>query len=136
MTGNPLWDLVISVLGIALVVGLIRLMFPAVASRFIESDILNYLKNEEPDFVPVHWHRGENLVLLADRDWRTLLIVRPLTGYLIHRRLAFTDITLSETVEGTTTLDLKDRTFGRVDLGAGLSPQWRQQLTFHHTERS
>ena len=128
MTGNPIGDLVISVFGIALIVGLVRILFPARAPARSPDDLAAYLRREEPDFEVGHWLHTDNAILVSDRIGADLIIIIAHGGDLVHRRVSHSGLRIEIDAKGapggTARLDPGDPTFGTLDLPLPLPPEW------------
>jgi len=114
MTGNILIDLAISVVAIAILVGLSRLMFPAAAADFGQRPAAARLAFDEPDFAPVRWALDRaSGVAIADNGAGEFALVRVKGGALLTRRLWAGAVTVQYR-DGYLCIDLHDMTIRPV----------------------
>ena len=118
MTGNVLIDLAISAAGVALLVGLSRLVFGGVRAQVDEAAAAERLAFDEPDFEPEVWFldsggRGAAAVNAQGE----IAVVKPLGDGLATRRGAASAFRLS--CDGATLeISAPDHTFPRLSLAA------------------
>ena len=92
MTGNLYIDLAISVVGIAVLVALARLMFANADIEISEQAAAERLAFDEPDFEPVGWlvDRKSN-VALARNAGGEIAVIKAMGDGLVTRRLQIGD---------------------------------------------
>ena len=88
MTGNVLIDLMISFLGIAVLVGLARLIFPdAAATAFSADRVRDRLAFDEPDFQATAWLiDNESSTAIALSDGGEIALIKKAGDGLVTRR--------------------------------------------------
>lgn len=91
MTGNVFIDLAISISGVILLVGIVRLIFGAPRAPLTVSAAADRLAFDEPDFEPAAWLADERGAIAVNADGEAAL-VRPLGDDLVTRRLKLADL--------------------------------------------
>ena len=110
MTGNVLLDLVISIVGIIILVGLARVMFSDAGPFIDQASAVQRLAFDEPDFSPVAWAVDQTAgVALARNNTNEIAVVFAHGDGLATRRIAAQDAKV-QYVQERLTIDRADHT--------------------------
>lgn len=128
MTGNLLVDSLISIAGIAVLVLVARLLFPAGRQTISKDDAKERLTFEEPDFEAIDWLiDDQGKCALAQGAAGEFALIRKLGLDLVVRRFPGEAVRAS-LEDGRLILRFADASFSRASLASADAPAWARKF--------
>jgi hypothetical protein len=129
MTGNFFIDALISITGIAAIVLIARLVFPASAIRITEATARERIAFDEPDFAPLHWLLdAQGRAALAEGAAGDFILISPQGLDVVTRRFRAGAAKVWEQA-GVLNVKLLDVTLPKVSIADKGAAQWAMKLT-------